>query len=204
MRPSYVKRREAENLRGQFTTCKAGLDLAVRCPTWRCANRSIEARPISRRHCANCSARCEIGRLTMPEVTAQGLQMFAALREEGDKTESPAKAALRDKIFAEQFETEVAKIPGRHPSPGHDRIQMSAPGTLPLALTIGEPAGIGPDLALMVWRQRRELACRPSISSAMRIFCAVARMPSASMCRSVSCAGASLRRLHARPAGRKP
>ncbi len=27
----------------------------------------------------------------------------------------------------------------------------------PLALTIGEPAGIGPDLALSVWRRRREL-----------------------------------------------
>jgi 4-hydroxythreonine-4-phosphate dehydrogenase len=34
---------------------------------------------------------------------------------------------------------------------------MSASGSLPLALTIGEPAGIGPDLALTVWRRRREL-----------------------------------------------
>jgi 4-hydroxythreonine-4-phosphate dehydrogenase len=33
---------------------------------------------------------------------------------------------------------------------------MSAPGSLPLALTLGEPAGIGPDLALTVWRRRRE------------------------------------------------
>ncbi len=32
---------------------------------------------------------------------------------------------------------------------------MSTP--LPLALTIGEPAGIGPDLALSVWRRRGEL-----------------------------------------------
>jgi 4-hydroxythreonine-4-phosphate dehydrogenase len=31
----------------------------------------------------------------------------------------------------------------------------------PLALTIGEPAGIGPDLALMVWRRRAELALPP-------------------------------------------
>ncbi len=38
---------------------------------------------------------------------------------------------------------------------------MSAPGTLPLALTIGEPAGIGPDLALTVWRRRRELGVPP-------------------------------------------
>jgi 4-hydroxythreonine-4-phosphate dehydrogenase len=32
---------------------------------------------------------------------------------------------------------------------------------LPLALTLGEPAGIGPDLALMVWRRRAEFGVPP-------------------------------------------
>ncbi len=34
---------------------------------------------------------------------------------------------------------------------------MSARGRLPLALTLGEPAGIGPDLTLAIWRRRVEL-----------------------------------------------
>jgi 4-hydroxythreonine-4-phosphate dehydrogenase len=34
---------------------------------------------------------------------------------------------------------------------------MSATSGLPLALTIGEPAGIGPDLTLAIWRSRIEL-----------------------------------------------
>ncbi len=34
---------------------------------------------------------------------------------------------------------------------------MSARARLPLALTIGEPAGIGPDLTLAIWRRRAEL-----------------------------------------------
>src|SRR5450631_4349724 len=34
---------------------------------------------------------------------------------------------------------------------------MSARAQLPLALTLGEPAGIGPDLTLSVWRRRVEL-----------------------------------------------
>ena len=34
---------------------------------------------------------------------------------------------------------------------------MSARGRLPLALTLGEPAGIGPDLTLSIWRRRVEL-----------------------------------------------
>ena len=38
---------------------------------------------------------------------------------------------------------------------------MSARGTLPLALTLGEPAGIGPDLTLAIWQRRRELDLPP-------------------------------------------
>ena len=33
--------------------------------------------------------------------------------------------------------------------------------TRPLALTIGEPAGIGPDITLAAWRSRKELSLPP-------------------------------------------
>ncbi|MGN6573675.1 MAG: 4-hydroxythreonine-4-phosphate dehydrogenase PdxA [Pseudolabrys sp.] len=38
---------------------------------------------------------------------------------------------------------------------------MSDAAARPLALTLGEPAGIGPDLALTVWRRRKELGVPP-------------------------------------------
>jgi 4-hydroxythreonine-4-phosphate dehydrogenase len=38
---------------------------------------------------------------------------------------------------------------------------MSDAAARPLALTLGEPAGIGPDLALAVWHRRRELDVPP-------------------------------------------
>jgi 4-hydroxythreonine-4-phosphate dehydrogenase len=38
---------------------------------------------------------------------------------------------------------------------------MSDVGTLPLALTLGEPAGIGPDLTIQLWRRRTELRLPP-------------------------------------------
>jgi 4-hydroxythreonine-4-phosphate dehydrogenase len=38
---------------------------------------------------------------------------------------------------------------------------MSSPGSLPLALTLGEPAGIGPDLTLALWQRRTELDLPP-------------------------------------------
>jgi 4-hydroxythreonine-4-phosphate dehydrogenase len=38
---------------------------------------------------------------------------------------------------------------------------MSEPFALPLALTLGEPAGIGPDLTIQIWRRRVELRLPP-------------------------------------------
>src|SRR5689334_7482881 len=38
---------------------------------------------------------------------------------------------------------------------------MSEPLALPLALTLGEPAGIGPDLTIQIWRRRTELRLPP-------------------------------------------
>jgi 4-hydroxythreonine-4-phosphate dehydrogenase len=38
---------------------------------------------------------------------------------------------------------------------------MSEPAALPLALTLGEPAGIGPDLTIQIWRRREELRLPP-------------------------------------------
>ena len=42
--------------------------------------------------------------------------------------------------------------------------------TQPLALTLGEPAGIGPDIALAVWARRKELALPPFYIAADRRF----------------------------------
>jgi 4-hydroxythreonine-4-phosphate dehydrogenase len=38
---------------------------------------------------------------------------------------------------------------------------MSEPKVLPLALTLGEPAGIGPDLTIQIWRRREKLRLPP-------------------------------------------
>jgi len=48
---------------------------------------------------------------------------------------------------------------------------MTARGR-PLALTLGEPAGIGPDLTLAIWRNRAELALPPFYVVADRAFLA--------------------------------
>jgi len=46
----------------------------------------------------------EIGHLTAPEVTAQGIQMFALCDRRATKADSPAEAEARQKVFAEKYE----------------------------------------------------------------------------------------------------
>ena len=105
-----VKRREAESLRTRFMTCKEGLimaralrDVAVREPITRSSG---DLPPATR----EVLAKLEIGRLTNPDVTAQGLQMFALCNKKEVNGESPLKHQMRDEIFAKRFETESKKF----------------------------------------------------------------------------------------------
>jgi peptidyl-prolyl cis-trans isomerase SurA len=104
-----AKRSEAENLRGRFVSCNEGLamarglrDVAVRDPITR---NSADLTPQLRDLLGN----IQIGRLTPPEMTAQGLQMFAVCAKKETTTESPLKRETREQIFAKRFEVESKK-----------------------------------------------------------------------------------------------
>lgn len=105
-----AKRREAENLRERFVSCKAGLalarglrDVAVREPITRS---SADLAPQLR----ELLGKLEVGRLSSPDVTAQGLQMFALCNKKESAAESPAKREVREKIFSSRYETEAKKF----------------------------------------------------------------------------------------------
>jgi len=103
------KRREAENLRSRFTTCNEGLamaralrDVAVRDPINRS---SADLAPQLRELLGN----TQVGHLTTPEVTAQGLQMFALCNKKESSAESSVKRELREEIFNKRYEAEAKK-----------------------------------------------------------------------------------------------
>jgi peptidyl-prolyl cis-trans isomerase SurA len=105
-----AKRREADNLRSRFLNCKEGLelaralrDVAVREPVTRS---SADLNPQLRDLLAN----VQIGRLTAPEATAQGLQMFAVCERKESKTESPVQREVKDQIFRRRYERESKKF----------------------------------------------------------------------------------------------
>jgi peptidyl-prolyl cis-trans isomerase SurA len=105
-----AKRKEAEAIRGQFTACKEGLayvrgmrDVAVREPVTRS---SADLPPQFR----ELLGAMQIGRLTTPEPTAQGMQMFALCDKKETKTDSPIKRELRDKLFNQRYEAESKRF----------------------------------------------------------------------------------------------
>ncbi|HME30430.1 MAG TPA: SurA N-terminal domain-containing protein [Pseudolabrys sp.] len=104
-----AKRNQAENLRTRFVSCNEGLamarglrDVAVRDPITR---NSADLAPQLR----DLLGSIQIGHLTSPEVTAQGLQMFAVCNKKESTTESPLKREMREQIFAKRFESESKK-----------------------------------------------------------------------------------------------
>jgi peptidyl-prolyl cis-trans isomerase SurA len=105
-----AKRREAEALRGQFVACKEGLayaralrDVAVREPVTRLSvNLPQQLRDLL--------DAMPLGHLTTPEVTAQGLQMFALCEKKETKEDSPLKRKLKEEIFTQRYDTEAKRF----------------------------------------------------------------------------------------------
>ena len=105
-----TKRREAENLRGRFVSCNEGLamsralrDVAVREPLSRS---SSDLAPQLR----DLLGTIEVGHLTTPEVTPQGLQMFALCDKKESKTDSPLKREVRQELYSKRFEIESKRF----------------------------------------------------------------------------------------------
>jgi peptidyl-prolyl cis-trans isomerase SurA len=105
-----ARRREAENLRGRFTSCGEGLPM-VR------ALRNVAVREPVRRSSSELPAPLrdllggmEVGRLTTPEATPQGLQMFALCEKKESTSDSPVKREVREDLFNKRFEAEGKKF----------------------------------------------------------------------------------------------
>ena len=77
-------------------------DVAVRDPVTR---NSADLNPQLRDLLGN----IQVGRLTPPEVTAQGLQMFAVCNKKESTTESPQKREMREQLFVKRFDSESKK-----------------------------------------------------------------------------------------------
>jgi peptidyl-prolyl cis-trans isomerase SurA len=105
-----AKLQEAESLRQRFTACDSGLrmaramrDIAVREPVTRSSSDLPE-------QFRNLLASIELGHLTQPEPTDQGLQMFAVCNKRQTTADTPAKRQAKEQIFNKRFEVESKRF----------------------------------------------------------------------------------------------
>jgi peptidyl-prolyl cis-trans isomerase SurA len=101
-----ARRKEAEALRARFQDCRAGIPFAR-------ALRDVAVREPIRRNSADLSAqlreildKIELGRLTPPEVTETGVEMFAVCERKETASETPGKRQVRDEMFSERFQAQ--------------------------------------------------------------------------------------------------
>jgi peptidyl-prolyl cis-trans isomerase SurA len=100
-----ARRRDAESLRARFQNCEEGLafaralkDVAVREPV----SRSSADLPLELRKVLD---GVEIGKLTPPETTKLGIEMFAICgKKESSAENTPGKRRAREAIVAERYE----------------------------------------------------------------------------------------------------
>jgi peptidyl-prolyl cis-trans isomerase SurA len=98
------RRREAEALRMRFQNCETGLalarglrEIAVREPILRS---SVDIPPALH----DVLKQVEVGHLTPPEETAQGIEMFAVCSKRQTKGDSPTQRAAREEVMTERFD----------------------------------------------------------------------------------------------------
>jgi peptidyl-prolyl cis-trans isomerase SurA len=97
------RKRDAELLRVRFQDCRTGLPFAR-------ALRDVVVRETIRRNSADLSQqlravldKVEVGKLTPPEVTSGGVEVFALCEKKETTADSPARRALREEYYSEKF-----------------------------------------------------------------------------------------------------
>jgi peptidyl-prolyl cis-trans isomerase SurA len=104
-----ARKREADALRQRFQSCNTGLAFAR-------ALREVVVRAPVRRNSADLSpalrevlAKVEVGKVTPPEITEGGVEVFALCQKKETNADSPTKRKLRDEIFQGRFKTRAER-----------------------------------------------------------------------------------------------
>jgi len=100
-----ARKREADNLRARFQGCNEGLRLAMSLP-------DVAVRETIRRQASDLGQQqrdalnnTPVGRLTPPDVSMQGVELFAVCdKKETKGGESPAKREAREAVYQERYQ----------------------------------------------------------------------------------------------------
>ena len=98
-----ARAKEAEALRAQFQACDTGIELARGTRYVAVRTQVIKSSAELPAQLRDVLAKTEIGRLTAPEATPQGVEVYALCGKRQSES-APAKKEIRDEMFSEAFE----------------------------------------------------------------------------------------------------
>jgi peptidyl-prolyl cis-trans isomerase SurA len=104
-----ARKKEAEALRARFQSCDEGIPMARGIRFVAVRHQVIKGSAELPTALRDVLAKTELGRLTAPEVTAQGIEVYA-LCGKRQSDNAPAKKEIRDQLFNEAFEAQSKKL----------------------------------------------------------------------------------------------
>jgi peptidyl-prolyl cis-trans isomerase SurA len=100
-----ARKQEAEGLRARFQSCAEGLRLAMAMPDVAVRDAIKKGSSELGQTQRNALNDTPVGKLTPPEVTPQGVELFAVCNKAPSKdTDTPAKREARDSLFNERYQ----------------------------------------------------------------------------------------------------
>lgn len=98
-----ARKRDADALRARFTSCTEGVAFALGLPEVAVRDPIIKSSADLPQELRDILDKTEIGHMTPPEQTAEGVQMFAVCAKKESKSDAPGLKQARDEIFEKKF-----------------------------------------------------------------------------------------------------
>ena len=98
-----ARKRDAEALRTRFSNCTDGITFARGLPETAVRDPVIKSSTDLQQELRDILDKTEVGHLTPPEQTAEGIQMFAVCSKKESKADSPEAKKMRDQMFEQKF-----------------------------------------------------------------------------------------------------
>jgi peptidyl-prolyl cis-trans isomerase SurA len=103
-----VRKREANALRARFDSCSTGLAFARALAGVAVRDQLVKFSADLPQQSRAILDGTEVGRLTPPEQTSEGIEMFAVCDKKETKNDTPAQKKVREEIFQQKFGAQAA------------------------------------------------------------------------------------------------
>jgi peptidyl-prolyl cis-trans isomerase SurA len=98
-----ARKRDADALRGRFSNCADGVPFARALPEVAVRDQINKSSADLPQELRDILDKTDVGHLTPPEQTAEGVQMFAVCSKKESKADAPGMKEMRDEMFEKKF-----------------------------------------------------------------------------------------------------